>query len=160
MMHSTVCSKALIFLADKATKRFPSSLSLLPSQSLRPTRHLRHQVGSFTTTTIDQTPDPITESKKKKIYLHVGPSGDSWIGDAIFAAKHNQPGYVKSIPLRNDDNSIWKDTTTDFNEDMGNLLVDILDEHQEWAQEIYDTECFPESLQKHMQSLQEEDNKS
>ncbi len=122
--------------------------------------YLKQFVGSFTTTTIDRSSEPIVKSKKKKVYLHVGPSGDSWIGDAIFAAKHNQPGYVKSIPLGNDDNFVFEDTAMEINEEMGSLLIEVLDEHPEWAQEIYDTECFPESLQKHMQSLHEEDNES
>lgn len=34
-----------------------------------------------------------------QLYLHIGPSGDSWTGAAMFAAKHLQPGYVKSIAL-------------------------------------------------------------
>jgi len=90
---------------------------------------------------------------EKKLYLHVGPSGDSWIGDAIFAAKHNQPGYVKSIPLTSD-NSIATDT------EEANRLVDILEEHPEWAQEIYDTECLPEALRAHMELIAEDDTNS
>ena len=34
-----------------------------------------------------------------KLYLHIGPSGDCWTGASIFAAKHLQPDYVKSIEL-------------------------------------------------------------
>ncbi len=92
----------------------------------------------------------------KKIYLHVGPSGDSWIGDAIFAAKHNQPGYVKSVAL---DTISCKDTATGVDNDNGSLLIDVLEEHPEWAQEIYDTECIPQSLQQHLKSLYYEDTK-
>lgn len=33
------------------------------------------------------------------MYLHVGPSGDCWAGASIFAAKHLQPDYVRSIVL-------------------------------------------------------------
>ena len=33
------------------------------------------------------------------MYLHVGPSGECWTGDEIFAAKHLQPDYVKSVLL-------------------------------------------------------------
>jgi len=90
---------------------------------------------------------------EKKLYLHVGPSGDSWIGDAIFAAKHNQPGYVKSIPLTSG-NSITTDT------EEASRLVDILEEHPEWAQEIYDTECLPEALREHMKLIAEDDTNS
>lgn len=157
-MRTIVCSRSWILLADKATKRLPSRHSIPTLQLLTPTRHLKHQDHSFTTTTIDGTSNPPVKPKKKKIYLHVGPSGDSWIGDAIFAAKHNQPGYVKSIPLCNSDNLIGKDATAEINEDMTSLLIDVLDEHPEWAQEIYDTECFPETLQHHLKSLYEEEN--
>jgi hypothetical protein len=33
------------------------------------------------------------------MFLHVGPSGDSWIGTSIYAAKHLQPDYAKSIQI-------------------------------------------------------------
>ncbi|KAL7466364.1 hypothetical protein ACHAXS_006662 [Conticribra weissflogii] len=33
------------------------------------------------------------------IYFHVSPSGDWWTGPPIFAAKHLQPDYVRSIPI-------------------------------------------------------------
>ena len=32
-------------------------------------------------------------------YLHVAPSGDWWTGPSIFAAKHLQPDYVRSIKI-------------------------------------------------------------
>ena len=32
-------------------------------------------------------------------YFHIAPSGDWWTGPSIFAAKHLQPDYVKSIKL-------------------------------------------------------------
>ena len=95
--------------------------------------------------------------ESKKIYLHVGPSGDSWIGDAIFAAKHNQPGYVKSIALCNEDNFLCEDTAMGIVEDEGSLLIDVLDEHPDWALEIYDTESFPENLQERLKSIYDED---
>ena len=36
--------------------------------------------------------------KKNKLYLHIAPCGDYWSGHEVFAAKHLQPDYVKSIP--------------------------------------------------------------
>lgn len=36
--------------------------------------------------------------KKNQLYLHIAPCGDFWSGDEVFAAKHLQPDYVKSIP--------------------------------------------------------------
>jgi hypothetical protein len=41
----------------------------------------------------------LTPLAKQPLYLHVGPSGDCWTGASIFAAKHLQPDYVKSIKL-------------------------------------------------------------
>ncbi len=38
-------------------------------------------------------------SNKNIMFLHVGPSGDCWIGTSIYAAKHLQPDYVKSIQI-------------------------------------------------------------
>jgi len=123
----------------------------LPSQtptaiaSLNSTERNRRKLY-FTTTTTTTTTRQASISNKKKLYLHVGPSGDSWTGDAIFAAKHNQPGYVKSVPLIGED----------YN-DEGSLLVEILEENPEWAQEIYDTERLPEALLQHLRLVLEED---
>lgn len=36
---------------------------------------------------------------EKKQYLHIAPCGDFWVGDEVFAAKHLQPDYVKSIAI-------------------------------------------------------------
>ena len=116
------------------------------------TERNRH-VLFYTTTATTWTREATKSCIETKIYLHVGPSGDSWIGDAIFAAKHNQPGYVKSIPLINH-NLIASD------DDEGCLLVEILEENPDWAQEIYDTECFPEALKEHLELLMEGDSKS
>lgn len=56
------------------------------------------------TTTSDESALPtsakLDRSGNGSCYLHVGPSpGDYWTGREIFAAKHLQPGYVKSIAL-------------------------------------------------------------
>ena len=32
-------------------------------------------------------------------FLHVGPSGDWWVGSSLYAAKHNPSDYVRSLPL-------------------------------------------------------------
>ena len=37
--------------------------------------------------------------KKDRLYLHVAPCGDYWTGHEVFAAKHLNPDYVKSIPV-------------------------------------------------------------
>jgi len=161
---STIGSRRWLMLTDQAARRLFIN-AFMPLESLTPTaisslniRESNHRV-LFTTTIITRYKTTAVPNDKKT-YLHVGPSGDSWIGDAIFAAKHNQPGYVKSIALINDDNTHYKHTIIGDDEDKGSRLIDVLEEHPEWAQEIYDTECFPESLRQHLESLHEEDTKS
>lgn len=40
-----------------------------------------------------------SSSKPKQHYLHLAPDGDYWTGSEIFAAKHLQPDYVRSVPI-------------------------------------------------------------
>ena len=80
--------------------------------------------------------DTETKTKESAIYLHVGPSGDCWTGHSIFAAKHLQPDYVKSIKL-------------DLNMNIPHLL-ELLEDHPKWAFEVYDSQTFPNEL---MQAL-------
>ena len=40
-----------------------------------------------------------TGGTDKGRFLHISPSGDTWIGDEIFAAKHLQTGYLRSIHI-------------------------------------------------------------
>jgi hypothetical protein len=70
-----------------------------------------------------------------RLFLHIGPSGDCWTGTTIFAAKHLQPGYVKSIPLM----------TTDANTTESSLLdeetiVSLVEEDVALQRLIYDSE--------------------
>ena len=67
---------------------------------------------------------------KAAIYLHVGPAGDCWTGDSIFAAKHLQPDYVKSIQLP-------PDVSTSY-------LLEILEDDTSLSQRIFDEEVIPE----------------
>lgn len=80
----------------------------------------------------------------KTIYLHVGPSGDCWTGDSIFAAKHLQPDYVKSIPLPGDIID-GDDDDDDMQQKIDNLL-EVLEDDQELAASIYDAESIPSDL--------------
>lgn len=69
------------------------------------------------------------------LYLHVGPSGDFWTGHSIFAAKHLQPDYVKSVLI---------DPTIDVDK-----LLDLLEDDDDgdgWARDIYDNGEFPKDL--------------
>ena len=69
-------------------------------------------------------------------YLHLGPSGDAWTGDSIFAAKHLQPDYVRSIPL--DDGLLCTSSEES--------LLEILEENYEWTHQIYNTQTLPVEL--------------
>ena len=119
----------------------------------------------------------ISENKKNPpLYLHVGPSGDCWTGHSIFAAKHNQPGYIKSVPLmkiqqvlmmyddgreyNDDDNDDAHDDDDNDDEEetqsvLGDILIEILEQYPECSHEIYDTECIPKKLQQYL--LEEEE---
>jgi hypothetical protein len=72
------------------------------------------------------------------LYLHVGPSGDFWTGPSIFAAKHLQPDYVKSIPLE------------PFLIPKVDLLLELLEDQEDhqvnWGQVIYDQASIPKEL--------------
>jgi hypothetical protein len=67
-----------------------------------------------------------------KLYLHIGPSGDCWTGASIFAAKHLQPDYVKSIELP---------SNTDIE-----LLLELVNKDNALQVDIYDNERLPDSL--------------
>ena len=61
---------------------------------------------------------------ERKLYLHIAPCGDWWLGSEIYAAKHLPSGYVRSIRLPDD-----------FDED--DHVLDILPELKIMA--MYDT---------------------
>ena len=71
-------------------------------------------------------------SSLEQVFLHVGPSGDCWTGSSIYAAKHLQPDYVKSIPIPS---HVCIDT-----------LMEILEENETLAQQIYDDGVLPPNL--------------
>jgi hypothetical protein len=70
------------------------------------------------------------------LYLHVGPSGDCWTGHSIFAAKHLQPDYVKSVKLE-------PETCVD-------TLLEVLEENDNWARQVYDHGALPDDLLDHL----------
>lgn len=82
------------------------------------------------------------DAKPNVLYLHVGPSGDCWTGSSIFAAKHLQPDYVKSIPLHPPHHDICADT-----------LIELLEEDGGLAREIYDTETLTTELQDQVREI-------
>jgi hypothetical protein len=78
-----------------------------------------------------------------KVYLHVGPAGDCWTGDNIFAAKHLPPDYVKSIHLPDD-------LSTE-------ILLEEMEQNPALGQQAYDTESLPEVLVKRVREAQSGD---
>jgi hypothetical protein len=67
-----------------------------------------------------------------QLYLHVAPCGDWWVGTSLFAAKHLEPDYVKSISL-----------PTDFDPDE----VFTGEEHdEELLKRIYDEGVIPPEI--------------
>jgi len=52
-----------------------------------------------TTTTTTKSNSTSITSTNNQLFLHVAPCGDYWTGHEVFAAKHLQPDYVKSIPI-------------------------------------------------------------
>jgi hypothetical protein len=91
---------------------------------------------------VDLPPDGVIDSNNS-VYLHVGPSGDFWTGHSIFAAKHLQPDYVKSVKL---------DDTMDVDS-----LLDLLEENgDEWTHAIYDEGAFPKELLDRLDEISKE----
>jgi len=73
----------------------------------------------------------------KLLYLHIGPSGDCWTGASIFAAKHLQPDYVKSIALPDD---FSKD------DNLVEALLEAIEKDPAVQTQLYDNEQIPLSL--------------
>jgi len=71
-------------------------------------------------------------SHDKHIYLHIGPAGDCWTGSNLYAAKHLQPDYVKSIPLSDDVSAT--------------ALLELIEDDSALCQKIYDMELIPEHV--------------
>lgn len=82
-------------------------------------------------------------SKDSRLYLHVGPSGDCWTGHNVFAAKHLQPDYVKSVEITSATASV-------------DYLLEVLEDHPTWGQDIYDTGALPKELVKMIEDAKEE----
>jgi hypothetical protein len=76
----------------------------------------------------------------------------------MFAAKHLQPDYVKSIPLPLDfsghDTALDENETVDIHE-RTQLLLDRLEVDVQLSQQVYDTGILPEHL---LQSIRDEEN--
>ena len=101
-----------------------------------------HSVARRFLTILKEPSAAITDDSShstKTLFLHVSPSGDVWTGYSLFAAKHLQPNYVKSLPL---DSEISGDQA----ELLLELLEDNLNDGGDWAQSIYDEGYLPKEL--------------
>lgn len=84
-------------------------------------------------------------NNEKMVYLHVGPAGECWVGSSIFAAKHLQPDYVKSIPLpqQQQQQQAGNNSDTDDHFSLQEALVEEIENNPHLGQEIYDKEVIP-----------------
>ena len=83
-------------------------------------------------------------------------SGDWWTGPSIFAAKHLQPDYVKSIPIpaEFDPNKYFSENEDELENGLS------WEEQQRLLQKIYDDGKLPAHFFSNTASPQEEDNQS
>lgn len=118
-------------------------------RSQRYDRHLSRKAGSGGSTSSSWLPPPQPSSAGgsghggEEIYLHVGPGGECWMGDSIFAAKHLQPGYVKSILLPT---TTGLRDSADGSSSLAEQIVERVDRDAKLGQRIYDEERIPISL--------------
>ena len=81
----------------------------------------------------------VATTKSKQHYLHIAPDGDWWTGDEIFAAKHLQPDYVRSVQVPSEfDVEEWLELT--FGDDN--------EKHTQAMQRIYDEQRLPHEINK------------
>mmetsp|Transcript_42645 Transcript_42645/g.103145 ORF Transcript_42645/g.103145 Transcript_42645/m.103145 type:complete len:191 (+) Transcript_42645:249-821(+) len=139
-----ISSVALRGWGERSTTTWHSdslfNLTTTTSMSQEPRKRRMGTTRTFSNTIGNENHGKTT----KTLYLHVGPSGDCWTGDSIFAAKHLQPDYVKSIPLFavNTDGMTDDD---DMQQKIDNLLQ-VLEDDQDLTASIYDTESIPSDL--------------
>ena len=98
-----------------------------------------------TTGTSDDT-DPTLNDYE--YFLHIGPSGDWWVGPALFAAKHLQPNYITSLPLPPPMKLQDDDDDNDIVQHWEAVVRDALDEHPSTTlvQTMYDSQTWPVDL--------------
>jgi len=83
-----------------------------------------------------------SDMNDKTMYFHISPSGDWWTGPSIFAAKHLQPDYVKSIPI-----PTGFDPNKHFSEDEDETESGLSwKEKQQLLHQIYDEGKLPAHL--------------
>ena len=100
------------------------------------------------------------------VYLHMGPSGDCWTGHSIFAAKHLQPDYVRSVALPtpllvhkngNKDTDDAAQQQQQEEERMLEALLETIESDPSLQRQIYDEERIPESLLEQVKAMLDEE---
>uniref|UniRef100_A0A7S2A2B9 Uncharacterized protein n=1 Tax=Trieres chinensis TaxID=1514140 RepID=A0A7S2A2B9_TRICV len=87
-------------------------------------------------------------SSGDQLYLHIAPCGDCWTGREIFAAKHLQPDYVRSVPVPEGFDPDEHLTTGDGEDDMETEI--------ELLRRIYDEGKLPADVIRRFHLINEE----
>ena len=124
--------------------RLPAA-ALTASTAASNTTTLRRSRAVRLSFSSDASSNSETTTKGATMYLHVGPGGDCWTGHSIFAAKHLQPDYVRSIVI-----PPGMDPST---------VVSVLEEDTPLAQEIYDTQKLPSDLSDRIKTFEASDER-
>jgi hypothetical protein len=75
------------------------------------------------------SPGDLADIKKSEgLFLHIAPCGDFWTGREVFAAKHLQPDYVRSIAIPKDMEGKIGSMLNDYDGDLDALLKRAYDE--------------------------------
>lgn len=102
-------------------------------------KYLGHRLGEFPffgarkflAKKVSTTSTLVPADVKKKtdvLFLHIAPCGDFWIGHEVFAAKHLQPDYVRSIAIPVEMEGGIESLLHDYDGDLDALLKRAYDE--------------------------------
>ena len=69
----------------------------------------------------------VGNGKTNQVYLHIAPCGDYWTGYEVFAAKHLNPDYVKSLPIPNNIEFDPEEALEYYDGDLDSLLKEAYD---------------------------------
>ena len=99
---------------------------------------------------ISNFPPSEVSTKKYGCHLHIAPDGDWWTSEdaEIYAAKHLQPDYVRSLPIDNEEIIFFLETY----QNQEQLTI--------WMQNAYDTKSLPFELQTEFQTFQQTEEKA
>mmetsp|Transcript_19561 Transcript_19561/g.39622 ORF Transcript_19561/g.39622 Transcript_19561/m.39622 type:complete len:134 (-) Transcript_19561:533-934(-) len=95
----------------------------------------RTRKGTVSSSRRGQTGDTKPTKSTSCTYLHVAPDGDWWTGTEIFAAKHLQPDYVRSVVVPPD---------IDIDEYLESIEDDA--EQNKILRKIYDDKRLPDGM--------------